>query len=281
MNKMLNVKTGIKNRYDSRQHKKLKEKSAQDNRNYLVGKQCISCTECDISKLFYVYNNKIIPAIYPFFINKHKNECEIKCRKCHDKKTEQNRTNQLGVSHSTAMNRLKKLIIFYLADKIKLNYCYRCNKKIESAVDFSIDHKIDWLDNDPKLFYNLNNVAFSHLKCNTIRSRRTNIKHEKINQRNTKKESQLKMSLGKAHSMLVKTVLFDLIKKNNMDICYRCGMPITDIKDVSVDHKIPWLNTNAQLFWDMKNIAFSHVRCNAGHTRRRKAVRVAGPAPAT
>ena len=46
--------------------------------------------------------------------------------------------------------------------------CFHCKKKIESVSEFSIEHKKAWLDSDrPKeMFFDLNNISFSHKSCN-------------------------------------------------------------------------------------------------------------------
>ena len=69
---------------------------------------------------------------------------------------------------STADGRLKKQILFMLVQKCNMDTCYRCGKKIERVEDFSIDHKESWLNVDPVLFWDLDNIAFSHLRCNTV-----------------------------------------------------------------------------------------------------------------
>lgn len=83
------------------------------------------------------------------------------------------KNDQLGMPHGTANNILRKSIMFQLVKDLNRDVCYRCNKKIETIEDFSIDHKEAWLDNDPNLFWDLDNIAFSHLKCN--------IAHRRIN----------------------------------------------------------------------------------------------------
>ena len=72
---------------------------------------------------------------------------------------------QLGMSHSTASHRLRKLILFSLINQT----CHRCKEKIESVKELSIEHKIAWQDSsDPVgLFFDLGNIAFSHLSCNS------------------------------------------------------------------------------------------------------------------
>lgn len=63
-----------------------------------------------------------------------------------------------------AVHQLRKMLLFALSDKT----CFRCKKPIEHIDEFSIDHKIPWLDSpDPRsLFFDINNIASSHLKCN-------------------------------------------------------------------------------------------------------------------
>lgn len=73
---------------------------------------------------------------------------------------------QLGMSYSTAMSRLERKVIFWLAQKVDLDVCYCCGKKIERPEDLSIEHKLPWLNIDPARFWDLNNIAFSHKKCN-------------------------------------------------------------------------------------------------------------------
>jgi len=80
---------------------------------------------------------------------------------------------QLKCDFSTANGRLKKIILFDLVKKLNLDICYRCNNKICSFDELSVDHKLDWLHSDDPitLFYDLNNIAFSHLDCN-VKSRK-------------------------------------------------------------------------------------------------------------
>ena len=74
--------------------------------------------------------------------------------------------------YGTACGRLKKSILFKLVQKLKKDVCYRCHKKIEDEKDLSIDHKKAWLNVDVKLFWDLENIAFSHNECNS-KSRKT------------------------------------------------------------------------------------------------------------
>ncbi len=81
-----------------------------------------------------------------------------------------------------------------------------------------------------------------------------------------KKSEVLAMAVGTAGWKLRKIILFDLLKRHNENVCFRCNEPIDNIDELSIDHKVDWLNApNAkELFWDINNIAFSHLRCNAG-----------------
>jgi|JI10StandDraft_1071094.scaffolds.fasta_scaffold10823_6 hypothetical protein len=80
--------------------------------------------------------------------------------------------NQLGMNPSTASGRLVKDILYSLVVQTNKDNCHHCGKKINRE-DFSIEHKVPWLDSeDPQyLFFDLSNIAFSHLKCNTSAAR--------------------------------------------------------------------------------------------------------------
>lgn len=75
---------------------------------------------------------------------------------------------QLGMSHGTANNRLRKAILFRLVQRVGDDTCYQCGQKIEKIDNFSIEHKEAWLNsNNPiELFFDLDNIAFSHTSCN-------------------------------------------------------------------------------------------------------------------
>ena len=84
------------------------------------------------------------------------------------------KSEQLGMPHGTANARLRKMILFSLIQEINKDICFQCGKKIENIDNLSIEHKIPWLDNDINLFWDLDNIAFSHLKCNSSAGRRPN-----------------------------------------------------------------------------------------------------------
>ena len=82
---------------------------------------------------------------------------------------------QLGMPIGTASGKLKKNLLFLLVKQLDKNYCYQCGAMIETADELSIEHKTPWLDSeDPKgLYFNLDNIAFSHLTCNCGAARQT------------------------------------------------------------------------------------------------------------
>jgi hypothetical protein len=84
------------------------------------------------------------------------------------------KNDQLGMSHGTAVNRLRKNIMFALILRCGLNTCHQCGEKINTPAELSVEHKTPWLDSDdPKgLFFDLNNIAFSHLRCNCAAARK-------------------------------------------------------------------------------------------------------------
>ncbi len=75
---------------------------------------------------------------------------------------------QLGMAHGTAANRLRKTLLFKYVTKCSESLCFRCGHEIDNVDNFTIDHKIAWLDseNPVEVFFDLDNVAFSHTECN-------------------------------------------------------------------------------------------------------------------
>lgn len=66
----------------------------------------------------------------------------------------------------TACNKLRKLVLFNLAQKLNANVCFRCREVILTVEDFTIDHKKAWRSAGAELFWDINNIAFSHSYCN-------------------------------------------------------------------------------------------------------------------
>ena len=76
------------------------------------------------------------------------------------------------------------------------------------------------------------------------------------------KTRQLGMPFGTASNKLRKLILFKYIKMAGEDMCFKCGKKISIVDDLSIEHKIPWQGKTNDLFWNLDNIAFSHLKCN-------------------
>src|SRR5437870_3928269 len=74
----------------------------------------------------------------------------------------------LGINHSTAHNRLYKMVMLKLLNRLGLDLCYRCRSTINDYRQLSLEHTKGWqLSVNPvEAFFDLENISFSHLKCN-------------------------------------------------------------------------------------------------------------------
>ena len=88
------------------------------------------------------------------------------------KRANDNKAKLLGMPQGTAANRLRKMIMFKFVKELELDNCYMCNKKITDIKTFTIEHKETWQDksNPAESFFDLDNIAFSHAKCNVRRT---------------------------------------------------------------------------------------------------------------
>jgi len=91
----------------------------------------------------------------------------------------------LGMDYSTACAKLRKSIMLSLAMQLGKDECYRCLKSITDVDDFSIEHKDPWMQssNPVQSFFDLDNIAFSHIKCNISAGTRPNRKYETADDR--------------------------------------------------------------------------------------------------
>lgn len=80
-----------------------------------------------------------------------------------------------------------------------------------------------------------------------------------------KRGELLGMKFPTAQRQMMKSVLFELAKKNGSLLCYRCDKPITTTREFSLDHRDSWQKASdpRAAFFDFTNIAFSHLTCNA------------------
>lgn len=74
----------------------------------------------------------------------------------------------LGMPFGTATARLRKTLLFTMAQRLGEDVCYRCGNVIESESEFSIEHKTAWASakNPVEMFFSLDNISFSHINCN-------------------------------------------------------------------------------------------------------------------
>ena len=85
----------------------------------------------------------------------------------------------------------------------------------------------------------------------------------------SKYTEQLGMNTGTAQNRLVKDMLFKLIVDSGLNTCHQCGEAMC--RDTfTIEHKVPWRNSDDayNIFFDLANIAFSHLSCNVGAARR-------------
>lgn len=79
---------------------------------------------------------------------------------------------QLGMNPGTASGRLVKDLLFKF---VRLHHpnCFRCGQPLTRET-FSIEHKTPWLDSDKplELFFDLDNIDFSHHSCNVKAGRK-------------------------------------------------------------------------------------------------------------
>jgi hypothetical protein len=80
---------------------------------------------------------------------------------------------ELGMNPGTARHRLVKQLMFKFIKELKLDICFQCSKKIEKIEDLSIEHKIPWRFSNKalELYFDLDNIAFSHGSCNRAAAR--------------------------------------------------------------------------------------------------------------
>lgn len=75
---------------------------------------------------------------------------------------------ELGVKTGKAQGILFKSLLYSFVVETKRDRCIRCGKLIEKREDLSIDHIEPWIhsDNPKKKYYSVENVGYSHKKCN-------------------------------------------------------------------------------------------------------------------
>jgi len=85
---------------------------------------------------------------------------------------------------------------------------------------------------------------------------------------NKEKSTQLGMSTGKAYGILLKKIIYSQACELDRIGCVHCFQRI-EFKDFSIEHLIPWLHSNSpkDLYFEVKNVGFSHLKCNIASAR--------------
>lgn len=81
---------------------------------------------------------------------------------------------QLGMNPSTASGRLVKDLLWNFVETTGQSACCKCGEPM-SRETFSIEHVTPWLDSDDPvgLYFDIQNISYSHLKCNIEDARKT------------------------------------------------------------------------------------------------------------
>jgi hypothetical protein len=178
---------------------------------------------------------------------------------------------QLGMPYGTARGKLLKKMLHHLASRLDQHRCFRCDKNITDWNTLSIDHTVDWLHSvDPVgLYFDVQSIKFSHHSCNSANKRSPVVSNRSNRLANEEKDYQLGMPQGTARGLLIKMLLFKMIRELGVNCCHRCGDEIDDWKKLSLDHVVNWLYSEDPIgtYFDVTNIAFSHQGCNSGHSR--------------
>jgi hypothetical protein len=106
----------------------------------------------------------------------------------------------LGMPHGTAFGRLRKIVLFSVLKRHEENICARCSKEIETVEELSIEHLKPWEGISVELFWDVDNIAFSHLHCNIKAHRITNRKYFIEHERLTAERQQRAASMRKSYT---------------------------------------------------------------------------------
>lgn len=80
-------------------------------------------------------------------------------------KSNQRKSDILGMPFGTACNKLRRMVMFSLLVRYRENVCFKCGKLILKADDLSLEHEA-WQSAGASLFWDLDNITFSHVRCN-------------------------------------------------------------------------------------------------------------------
>ena len=79
-----------------------------------------------------------------------------------------NKKDQLGMHPATASNRLVKDLLWSFIEESGRDTCHKCGHPM-TRDSVSLEHKTPWLHSEDPLglFFDLDNISYSHLSCNT------------------------------------------------------------------------------------------------------------------
>ena len=95
--------------------------------------------------------------------------------------SKQEKKKQLGMDPATASYRLVRDLLWSFVVKNEQDFCHHCKCRM-TRENFSIEHIKPWLHSDDPLglFFDLNNISFSHSSCNSSAARRPNKVHDSL-----------------------------------------------------------------------------------------------------
>jgi hypothetical protein len=77
----------------------------------------------------------------------------------------------LGLSFGAANHRLHRAVMWSLIEQCGRTDCFRCGSPMDEST-YSVDHREPWLGESVALFWDMQNIEFSHLRCNVDARRR-------------------------------------------------------------------------------------------------------------
>lgn len=83
-----------------------------------------------------------------------------------------------------------------------------------------------------------------------------------MNKNINNKNQSLGMNHATAANRLKRDLLFYFVTKDGI-VCHHCNKPM-ERDNFSIEHIVPWLYAEnaVELFFDLKNITFAHLKCN-------------------
>jgi hypothetical protein len=91
----------------------------------------------------------------------------------------------LGMPFGTATARMRKALLFDMAKRLNMLNCFQCGREIYDISEFSIEHKEPWQRavNPSEAFFSVDNLAFSHHRCNVSAAKNPNKRYDSTRER--------------------------------------------------------------------------------------------------